>query len=127
MSPPLILNLYTFQIPSIILLPEKQPGLFLLVDKGRILYFDEICTVYRNRLDEISGVVKAEVTAAEPLTKKQKNKIQNILSRVLNKKVVIEEKIDANIIGGIITEVEDKIYDGSIKNQIKGIKEKLIS
>jgi F-type H+-transporting ATPase subunit delta len=101
--------------------------LFLLVDKGRILYFDEICKVYRDRLDEISGVVKAEVTATEYLTKKQKNKMQNVLSRALNKKVLIEEKIDTNIIGGIITEVEDKIYDGSIKNQIKVIKEKLIS
>jgi len=101
--------------------------LFLLVDKGRIIYFDEICKVYQNRLDEISGVVKAEVTVTEPLTKKQKNKIQNILSKALNKKVFIEEKIDTNIIGGIITEVEDKIYDGSIKNQIKVIKEKLIS
>ncbi len=101
--------------------------LFLLVDKGRTAFFEEMCQIYSNRCDEISGVARAETTTTEHLTKKQKNKIQNILSKSLGKKVFIEEKIDASIIGGIVTEVEGRIYDGSIKSQTRAIKEKLIS
>lgn len=101
--------------------------LYILVDKGRTIFFDEICQTYNTRFDEISGIVKAKVTTTEHITKKQKNKVQNILSKALGKKVFIEEKIDHSIIGGIVTEVEDRIYDGSIKSQIKAIKEKLNS
>ncbi len=41
--------------------------------------------------------------------------------------VLLKEKIDADIIGGFIVRVEDKLIDMSVRNNLEELKKKLVA
>ena len=66
-----------------------------------------------------NGIVEAEVTSREALDKDVSNKLRNYVStKYKAKEVVIKNKIDENIKGGIIIKVGDEIIDASLKSRL---------
>lgn len=53
-------------------------------------------------------------------------KIKQKLQVVLQKTILLQNKIDKNIVGGFILQIEDKEYDASAKTQLKKIKNTLV-
>ncbi|PKL72438.1 ATP synthase F1 subunit delta [Candidatus Kuenenbacteria bacterium HGW-Kuenenbacteria-1] len=79
------------------------------------------------------GIIDVLIKKIKPLEEEQKNKLINWITthdlQLINKKikeVKIKEEIDKNLIGGMILKIGDSIIDGSIKKQLKILKEKLI-
>lgn len=103
-----------------------QNFLYLLVDKRRTQYFAEIVEAYEEYTDEIFGRVKAKVTTATALSDKDSQNIEKALEEITQKNVLLETVVDPRIIGGVIAEVGDKIFDGSIYNQLQKLGETLI-
>ena len=103
-----------------------QNFLRLLVDKRRIQYFSAILELYEDLTCQISGYVKARVITARPLSAEDFESIKKSLEEITQKKVLLNTVVDPQIIGGVIAEVGDKIFDGSIKNQLQRIGETLI-
>lgn len=72
------------------------------------------------------GIVECEVVSANKLNK---SGVKSVEKRVIEdsaaEKVVITEKIDKNILGGIIIKYGDKVFDASLKTILSGLKEKL--
>ena len=100
--------------------------LCLLVDKRRIQYFSAILELYEDLTYQISGFVKARVIAARPLSTRDFESIKKSLEGITQKKVLLNSVVEPQIIGGVIAEVGDKIFDGSIRNQLQRIGETLI-
>jgi F-type H+-transporting ATPase subunit delta len=100
--------------------------LCLLVDKRRILYFSTILELYEDLTYQISGYVKARVITARPLSTRDFESIKKSLEDITQKKVLLNSVVEPQIIGGVIAEVGDKIFDGSIRNQLQRIGETLI-
>jgi F-type H+-transporting ATPase subunit delta len=67
------------------------------------------------------GIKSVEIWSVSSLDKNMLEKIKNIFG----KKVETVEKINPGLLGGLIIKVEDKILDGSIKKQLKTLKNKL--
>jgi len=61
---------------------------------------------------------KARVLSSLPLTDAQKLHLKNVLTAKLGYSVVIEEKIDPEIISGFIIQLDEFIIDGSLKNKL---------
>ena len=61
------------------------------------------------------------------LSNEQIEKIQESLSTRLNCKVELTNSLDEKLLGGVKVSIEDKIFDGSIKNKLEKLKESLIS
>ena len=61
------------------------------------------------------------------LSNEQIEKIQESLSTRLNCKVELTNSLDEKLLGGVKVSIEDKIFDGSIKNKLETLKESLIS
>jgi len=99
--------------------------LYLLIDKRRAIYLEEIIAAYEDFINEIFGYVKAKIITTKPLSKKNYEKIKEALEKVTEKKILLETKTDPQIIGGVIAEVGDKVFDGSIRNQLQKMREKL--
>ena len=68
--------------------------------------------------------MKAKLTTATDLPQKQKDSIIQILSKSVGQKVQLEEKIDAELIGGFIIKIEDQQIDSSIKADLIRMKKK---
>lgn len=61
------------------------------------------------------------------MSNEQIEKIQESLSTRLNCKVELTNSLDEKLLGGVKVSIEDKIFDGSIKNKLEKLKESLIS
>jgi F-type H+-transporting ATPase subunit delta len=84
------------------------------------------------RLDKIinneEGIVAAKVLSVEKLDSKTKLYIeQSLQKRYSAKKVILNEIIDRNFLGGFRVEVNDEVIDLTVKNKIGKLQEYLIS
>lgn len=97
----------------------------LLLTKDRLKYLPEIEGDYRRLADELSGVVRAQITSAVELNQGQCREIQSGLEKQTGKKVELKVQLDPSLIGGIQAEIGGKVFDGSIKTQLKRIEDTL--
>ncbi|MGC8719186.1 MAG: ATP synthase F1 subunit delta [Thermodesulforhabdaceae bacterium] len=97
----------------------------LLVEKKRTDYLRDIVRVYEKLYDEYNNVVRAEVTAATDLDERVIEKIASSLKDMIGKTVIVEFRKDPDLIGGVIAKVGDLVLDGSVRTQLRNIKETL--
>ncbi len=97
----------------------------LILEKGRIVYIPQIEQDYRKFADNLSGVVRAKITSASKLTKARSEAIQKGLEKQTGKQVVLNVQVDKSLIGGLQAEMSGKLFDGSVKTQLKRIAETL--
>jgi F-type H+-transporting ATPase subunit delta len=94
-------------------------------DQGRIAALPQIARAFAEQAGEASGVVRAEVTSASPLSETYYAQLQKTLEQVTGHKVSIEKKTDPNLIAGVVTRVGDKVFDGSIRSRLADLKDTL--
>lgn len=83
-----------------------------------------------NKFSEIwnkkEGVVEAEVITKEMIKKETSDKVEKFIKdKYKTEKVLIVNKIDKNIMGGIVIRVGDEMMDTSISGQLARLKNKL--
>jgi len=97
----------------------------LLLKKGRITYLPQIDINYRKISEELSGVVRANIKAANKLTKKRTDEIKQGLEKQTGMQVVLSIETDKSLIGGLQVEIGGKLFDGSVKTQLTRIADTL--
>lgn len=104
---------------------ETINTLKLLADRRRFRFLPEIAEAYIELAEAREGRVVAEVTSAAPLAGAFKMQLQKELEAAIGKKVVVVEKQDPELIGGVVTRVGDKVFDGSVRHRLRQIEEQL--
>ena len=102
-----------------------QNFLFLLIDKRRIQYLADIIELYEDLTDEFFGYVRARIVSATLLSNADCENIKKSLEKITQKKILLKADIEPEIIGGVIAEVGDRVFDGSIRKQLQKIGETL--
>ncbi len=97
-----------------------------IAKKGRFKLFYEIAETFEEFVDEKKGRVKASVISAVELNEKVKEKLKEQLSKKLNKTVQFSFKTEPELIAGIIVQVKDVVYDGSLRTYLANLKQKLM-
>ena len=97
----------------------------LLIDRKRIDQLPGIEQAFREKVDDIRGVTRGEVTSAESLTDEELAKVTDVLSGISGKQVRITTNVDASLIGGLVAKVGDMVFDGTIRTQLNQLKESL--
>ncbi len=92
--------------------------LFLAIDAGKSKYIKHFINEYINLYNQENNIVKGYAWTTTPLDQSSIKKIEKATSKKINKEVMIENKIDKEIIGGIKLEIGDDIWDNSIKNKL---------
>jgi len=72
--------------------------------------------------DKVQGNEKAVIKTARELPKSSIEEIKKFLSL----KGEVKVKMDENILGGVVVQVGNKIFDASLKTQINKLKQQLI-
>lgn len=101
--------------------------IMLLLDKGRIAALPDIARVYRALVDEHAGRVRATVTSARPLDPMLETRLKTALEKSSGKVVLFDKREDPTILGGLITQLGDTLYDGSVRTQLQELREELLS
>ena len=95
----------------------------LLLDKKRMELLPSIIAEYRSFADDFAGVLRSSVTSALPLSEKQVEDIRRALETVTGKKIILTVSEDPELIGGVVTRIGDKVFDGSIRTQLARIQD----
>ena len=120
---------------SIVLAVAEQLGvatlvtklLGLLADRGRIELVPEIAQVYAERLLEHQNVVQADVTTAVPLPAEARSRLEAGLRAATGKQITMKVSVDPALLGGVVARVGSTVYDGSIRTQLKKMRDQLVA
>ena len=99
----------------------------LLVARNRMDLLDDVVVAYRKFLDQKLGVVQARVTSATPLDDAEQSALRVKLETATGLKVRMDIAVDPALIGGVVAQVGSTIYDGSLRQQLKTFRERLVA
>ncbi|MDU4960896.1 MAG: ATP synthase F1 subunit delta [Sporomusaceae bacterium] len=100
--------------------------LFVVIDKRRETALPAILQAYTDFANESQNILPAEVTTAAPLTGAQEAALAEKLGVMTGKTVVITQRIDARLLGGVVVKIGDKLIDGSVARQLKTLQAALL-
>ncbi len=106
-------------------LPSTRNFLSLLVDKGRMNILSPIVSELRRMIEQLEGIERVEVAVPMPLSAAQRDQIRSVLEERTGRKVVLEEKVEPGVLGGMVVKVGSTVYDGSAHTQIQQIRQNL--
>jgi F-type H+-transporting ATPase subunit delta len=99
--------------------------LFVVIDHRRTGELPEILETLRSVLRERQGIAEAEVLSAVALNETQKKEMTQSLERATGKKIEAKFSLDASLLGGVLVRVGDTIYDGTLRNRLNALRERL--
>jgi len=105
--------------------PVTQSLFHLLLENKRFEILAAIAVEYNNLFDVMNGVEVAKVTTAFPMDAALEAKVLAKIATFSDKKVTIENTVDASIIGGFILRIGDKQYNASVANRLHVLKREL--
>ncbi|HEX7529665.1 MAG TPA: ATP synthase F1 subunit delta [Pyrinomonadaceae bacterium] len=105
--------------------PTTANFLKVLLQNQRLTELGEINQKFTEILDVRAGMVAAIVTTARSVPENARQQLHAKLLSLTGKKVRIDFTTDPDLIGGLVTRIGSTVYDGSVRNHLQLIKEKM--
>ena len=99
----------------------------ILLDRGRIGALSAVYEHFSHIIDGRTGRVAATVTSAAPLSAAARDRVLAMLSRTYNKEVTLETAVEPDLIGGLVIQVGNTVWDGSVRNHFGRLRERMLS
>lgn len=98
----------------------------ILIKKKDTKLVLKIAEKFKEIWNKENEIVEAEITSREKLDEELINKIKKFIKEKYQaKEVVLKNKINESVKGGIVIKVGDEVMDGSIEKQISNLKKAL--
>jgi len=93
----------------------------ILCERGALNEYEGCLAAFKTLYNQAHGIVEATVTTAVPLDDEQRVRMSEKLSAKTGKTVVLTEKVDESLMGGVLLEMNGQRYDNTLKNRLKSI------
>lgn len=98
-----------------------------LTKTGQAINWPAIAECYQQYANQQQKIVVAEITSARPLLAERLEQLSVELAQSIGaKKIIIETKIDPELLGGIIIRLPDRLLDASYRRQLRDLQAKLL-
>jgi F-type H+-transporting ATPase subunit delta len=97
----------------------------LIVSHQRTHLFHEITEAFGTELNRRLGIEEAEVTTARELSDAEKKELLGVIERRTGKKIEAKFVADQSVLGGAVVRVGSTVYDGSVREQLNRMRERL--
>ncbi|MBI2683371.1 MAG: ATP synthase F1 subunit delta [Acidobacteriales bacterium] len=97
----------------------------ILVDKHRLRLLPEVAAQLKAEINQRLGVAEAEVASARELGAEERGLLEAKLKQVTNKIIQAQYARDPGILGGATVRIGSTIFDGSVRGQLRKLREKL--
>ncbi|SRR5690554_1095378 len=88
---------------------------------------EPIFLAFVEKYNQLNNIATVNVSTAVKLSDTLKKEIIEKFKSILNyTEVHLNEEVDKNLLGGVVLRIDDKQLDGSIRRQLKDIKQKLV-
>jgi len=99
----------------------------LLVEKNQLAKADKIINEFSKIWNNKYGIVEAEIVSVNKLNKEILKSLKDYIAKLSNaKQVIMSEKVDKKLLGGIVIKYGDKVLNGSLKNSLVELKNKMV-
>lgn len=106
--------------------PTVRNMWLLLVSNGDIELTGEIADSFQRLADEHLSIGRAEVVTAVPLDDSQRDGLRERLADITGlRHIELTERIDAEVMGGIVARVGDRLIDGSARTRLRSMRNAL--
>lgn len=105
--------------------PMVSNLMMLLLERGRLSALPQIAECYGTFADELAGVIRPTVTSGLPLDAAQIEQVRAALAQSTGKTVELKVEVDPSLIGGVVTKIGGKVFDGSVRTQLARIQDTL--
>jgi F-type H+-transporting ATPase subunit delta len=96
---------------------------FSLISRNRRLFAAaDMLKGFRALLARERGEVTADVASAHPLTSDQMNQLKDTLRISVGKEVLINTRVDPNLLGGLVVKIGSKMIDSSLRTKLDNLK-----
>ena len=99
--------------------------LCLLADKKRLRYFPEIFKDFTEIYNEKMNIVEVTSVTAQPLPEDLREKLIEKLKKVTGKNIILQEKVDKSVMGGISLSFPGKELDGTVRTRLDRLKSQI--
>jgi F-type H+-transporting ATPase subunit delta len=99
----------------------------VLIDHRRLLDFEEIRAEFARLADEQAGVQRARVRSARALSDAQQERLRRALGARLGREIALEVSVEPALLGGLVAQVGDLVFDGSLRTQLRQLRSSLAS
>jgi F-type H+-transporting ATPase subunit delta len=106
--------------------PLLRDFLCFIVDQRRVVQFDVIRQAYEELADRDAGVSRARVVTASPLRPEQLERIRQALAARSGSDVRVQVEVDPALLGGVVAQLGDVVYDGSLRTQLGMLRASLV-
>jgi F-type H+-transporting ATPase subunit delta len=102
-------------------------GKFLRVvaERDRVSELPGVYYWYVKRLDEEAGRVRAGITSAVELRPNELQAVLGAFGKLAGREVVPEVVTDPELLGGVVVELEGRVYDGSVRTRLARLAAKM--
>jgi len=100
--------------------------LHTIVDNGRVASLPAIAKVFQEQRAKAQGVVTAIVASAAPLPADQAERLRRTFEKVTGATVSMTCTVDASLLGGVVARIGSRIYDGSLRTQLEGLRRRMV-
>lgn len=105
--------------------PLVTNTLMLMAEKNRLNIFSEMVDAFQEISDADHGVTRGTVKSASPLSQEARKQIEDTVTSVTKKKVILNFSEDPSLLGGMIAQVGGWTFDDSLKTHLTRMGEDL--
>ncbi len=110
---------------------DRFSGLFVnflmvLLRKRRQDLYEEIAQEFGRLHDRFDNRIRASAVTALPLGESELKKLREQLARQYRANFEIENRVDPQILGGLILQIDGKVIDASVRNQLEKLRSSLL-
>jgi len=99
----------------------------VLNKNGRLGMIPAISTAYRAIRDVEAGRVRVLVRSAVALSDERQAGLVSLLGSKLNKQPILNVRVEPELLGGLIVQVGDRVYDTSVRTRLNTLRNHLMA
>ncbi|MEK7528835.1 MAG: F0F1 ATP synthase subunit delta [Patescibacteria group bacterium] len=112
-------------LSSIPLSNGSQALLFILVQKNQVADLPRVIAALKELRVKTFNVDEADVITVRALSISQRETAEKLLQKISGCTVIIKERINPAILGGLVVRLRDSIIDASLIRKIRDLKKRL--
>ena len=105
--------------------PYLQNFLMILLENNLLRGFGSCCRTFRESYNKDHGIEEATVTSAIEMTDAQVDSLRAKLEQISGKKVILRQKVDGSVLGGLKVEIGGKLLDGTVMGRLADLRKKV--
>ena len=97
----------------------------ILTEKSYMRYFSDCCDAYTELYNQDNGILVVTAVTAVALSPEQKNKLTQKLGRITGKEILLRNRIDPAVYGGVRLDYDGQRLDDTVSHRMAAIRDLL--